>query len=136
SIAHVEARADADELDLALEVHALERVAIPVPGDAPGAQVVRVTLDGRDVDAVARDGDSLQVAVSRGVHRIGLHYAVSEDRVALGFPRRPFRVSIDAAGWQASGIDDGRMLTGTLVLSRQRDAGTQVGTGPQQFAPY
>jgi len=136
SIAHVEARADADELDLALEVHALERVAIPVPGDAPGAQVVRVTLDGRDVDAVARDGDSLQVAVSRGVHRIGLHYAVSEDRVALGFPLRPFRVSIDAAGWQASGIDDGRMLTGTLVLSRQRDAGTQVGTGPQQFAPY
>jgi hypothetical protein len=137
AIARAEVSARGDEIRVALEAHAAERVALPVPGDSDALALRSVTIDGVAQDGIARSKGLLHVALTRGVHRIELVYAVAGDKVALRFPMRPMRAEFSGDGWQASGISENRLLTESLSLARMRDnADTATLTGTQQFAPF
>lgn len=137
SIAKAEISARGDALDVVLEAHAAERVAVPLPFDEKTLTLRGLRVDGVAQDAIARDGSVLWVAVSRGVHRIELAFTAATDKVALAFPLKPMRAQFAGEGWDASGLDDDRLQTETLTLARTRASGETAATsGAQQFAPF
>jgi len=125
-----------DEVTLRLEAHALERVALPLPVDREALDLRRVTLDGVAADGLAAADGVLLLALPRGVHRIELAFVAVADKVSLEFPLPPARIHFDGVGWDASGIDDDRLMASTLSLARARAAGEATSDGAQQFAPY
>jgi hypothetical protein len=136
TIARAEVGAHAEDFVVALEVHASERVAVPLPNDPKALALREVIVDGTKADAIARVEDAFWIALPRGVHRVELAFAPLADQVALAFRLPPRRVEFDGTGWAAGGLDDGRLLTETLALTRARADGDVRSTGAQQFAPY
>lgn len=137
-IAQAQVTADGDNVGVALEVHAGERVALPLPDAGDGAMLKSVQVDGVASDAVARGSDSADwLAVARGVHRVQLGYAAAGDKATLAFALKPARVLFSGKGWNASGLADDRLLADSLTLARVRaDAGAKPTFGVQQFPPY
>jgi hypothetical protein len=138
SIAEAQVTASGETLAVALEVHAGERVALPLPGDATGATVLRIQVDGAADDALMRDANGgVWLAIGRGVHRVQVDFAAHGDKVALAFPLKPARVLFQGRGWDAAGLVDDRLQTETLTLARAREnASTTPDGGVQQFPPY
>ena len=136
TIARAEIGAHAEDIVVALEVHASERVAVPLPDDAKALALREVIVDGARSDAIARVEDVPWIALPRGVHRVELAFTPLADQVALAFRLPARRVEFDGTGWAAGGLDDGRLLTETLSLTRARADGDVRSTGAQQFAPY
>lgn len=120
---------DASRLTLELEASALARLAVPVPA-APGAWLVdSVSVDGVASPALRREGDAtLWVPLATGVHTITLSGRVAPaDSLQLVFPWPAKRVSVNASGWDAAGVVDGRMPAGSLDFSRRRSTGVLDG---------
>jgi hypothetical protein len=136
NIAEAQVSANGDTLTVALEVHAAERIALPLPNDAD-ATLKSIQVDGSNDDAVTRNEKGIAwLALGRGVHRVQLEFAASTDKVALVFPLQPARVLFQGRGWEASGLSDDRLLTETLTLVRARESTGAVSAGGQQFPPY
>ena len=136
TLAKAEISAQGDGIRVSLEAHALERVALPLPTDDAGLAVQRIELDGVAQDGTPRVEDRLWLTVPRGVHRIDLVFNASADKIALAFPLPPMHVAFSGEGWQASGVDEGRLLTETLTLVRARESGEAPAGDAQQFAPF
>ena len=136
TLAKAEISAQGDGIRVSLETHALERVALPLPTDDAGLAVQRIELDGVAQDGTPRVEDRLWLTVPRGVHRIDLVFNASADKIALAFPLPPMHVAFSGEGWQASGVDEGRLLTETLTLVRARESGEAPAGDAQQFAPF
>jgi hypothetical protein len=137
AFAEAQVTANGDTVSVALDTHAGERVAVPLPVDA-SATLKSIQVDAVAADAAWRDESGrLWVAVSRGVHRIQADFDAHGDKLSLAFALKPARVLFQGHGWEASGLADDRLLTETLSLARARDnAGTAPDTGVQQFPPY
>jgi hypothetical protein len=137
SIADAEILARGDEIRVALEAHAADRVALPMPSAEKSLTLRSVLVDGVAQDGLARHENALWLALPRGVHRVELVFVAAADKIALAFPLRPMRVAFGGEGWEASGIAENALLTETLTLARSRGEGAEpVTTGAQQFAPF
>ena len=136
SIANADVSARGDEIRIALEAHAAARVALPVPAGDDSLQLRSVAVDGAVQDGIANNKGVMQVGLARGVHRVELLYASAADKVALKFPLQPMRVAFSGEGWQSSGVNDDRLMTETLSLSRARENGTAGPAGTQRFSPF
>lgn len=139
-IAQVQVSANGDTIAVVLDVHAGERLAVPLPRVDANATLKSVKADLATDAPVARSADGTDwIALDRGVHRVELVYAANADRLALNFVLVPARALFSGAGWTASGIEDDRLLGGSLSLARTRDdagAGAKPELGAQQFPPY
>ncbi|MDR1424990.1 MAG: hypothetical protein LBI92_10385 [Azoarcus sp.] len=137
SEARIDAGSQALRVTLAVHVEAPASLALPEPDERSALRNVRV--DGA-VRPVLRVGGNSYVALSRGVHRIRIEYALGSDTAALGFPLPPARVGFVGQGWRVEGIDEGRLLSETLNFSRiatgtEGDDGASV-RAAQEFPPY
>ena len=137
NLANAEISLTGDNLKVALQMHALARIAVPIPGDDKALSARSITIDGAASAGVVQSAGKLWVALDRGVHRVELNYTVSGDRIALAFPMAPEQVRFSGDAWQASGIADERLLTETLSLVRARtNADSTVAATEQRFPPY
>lgn len=138
SIAQAQVSARDDEIRVVLEVHALDRVAVPLPMDETGLVLRSLTLDGVDSVAIRSSApDVSRLAVERGVHRVEMSFLPAADHIALAFALAPHRVLVDAPNWEAGGLSGERLVTGTLALARLREtSGQPMVASAQQFAPY
>ncbi len=137
ALARADLRVQGNVLSLMLEVHAAERVAMPLPSDARALGLRSLRIDGIEGDLIAVHDEEWWVALARGVHRLELALDIGADQVALDFPLQPARVSFTGDGWEASGLDEDRLQTETLSLVRARPTGDDtVRSDGQQFEPY
>jgi hypothetical protein len=127
-----------DRLDVQMEVHAQASVALGIPQAGPQWTIERVTVDERAADSVARVGEQLQLPVAPGVHRVSIAgRVVQADELALEFPTVPRRIAVRAEGWDAAGINEGRLLNTSLQLTRRTTAGAAERMAvSQRFAPF
>lgn len=132
----------ADRAEVSLDVHAQAAVAVAIPTDRDGAAPLSVRVDGETARGILAHRGQLVVPVGRGVHRVVIEYAASGDRLALVFAERPEHLSVIGAGWQAGGLSDGRLPSGTLTLGRDAaradddpDASLPA-SAAEQFPPY
>ncbi len=137
-VMHARVRASGDQLEVALEVSALQAVALPIPA-ANRWEPDSINVDGQANGGVYRDGGGTRWLVLRpGAHVVRLSGRIAPgDSLALEFPMRPRTVEVVADGWDASGLGDGRLLTSTLELVRQRGAGdgARMDAG-REFPPF
>ncbi|MEZ5460746.1 hypothetical protein [Dokdonella sp.] len=137
NIANAQVAASDDGLQVVLEIHALDHVAVPMPDDAGSIAIRSIRVDGVARDAVVSRNGHSWIALDRGVHRVELDSTILGDRIELAFPMAPERIAFTAEGWLASGIADDRLLTETLNLARAReDSGQGASTAEQRFPPY
>lgn len=134
-------RADAGAVRVALDINAGERVAVPLPGeDAAALDLASVRVDGTVQEHVVQHYGVLWLALARGVHRVELEFRTGDtDHLALKFPLKPAYVEVSLDGWQATGVNENRLLGDTLSLARERrddDAQTSPRGAAQQFPPY
>src|SRR6185295_1042792 len=88
-------------------------------------QLDDVSVDARGTLAMAREGDAtLWVPLTPGAHTVRLagRLAAAES-IPLAFPQPPRVIDVSARGWTASGVNEGRLVSGSLELARER--GTQ-----------
>lgn len=104
-LAEAQLGVDGDRLTLTLDVHAAERVLVPLPLDDSALAQVQVRVDG-DPAPMQGTGEpgAGWVASERGVHRLTLSAFIRGDRVALDFPLAPARLAVQAPGWTAAGF--------------------------------
>ncbi|MFZ2236882.1 MAG: hypothetical protein WAV67_10960, partial [Dokdonella sp.] len=130
--------ATGDSVNVLLDIHALDRVAVPLPtvSAESAATLTSVRVDGVSVDAFAGQNPTTLIPLTRGVHRVEVDYQVGE-RFDLAFGDKPHRVTFNGSGWQASGISEDRLLGDTVSLARIRaDASDKQPASTQQFAPF
>ncbi len=139
-IARADVRAEGARIAVALELHAVEPVAVPLPGNEQLLDLEALLLDGVDAAGAVRDENgTLWLMLPRGVHRAELRWrAANADSIPLRFALAPGYVEFVGEGWQGSGIDEGQLTTGSLELVRQAgagDVGSRAGVA-QSFPPF
>jgi hypothetical protein len=114
-----------DGIRIELQASALAPLALPVPSAADHWRIDTLTVDGASALAVAREpDDALWVPLRSGAHTIRIEGRTLGDNLSLAFPLAPRTISVDAAGWDASGVTAGRLVSGALNLSRRPHAGS------------
>lgn len=115
---------DGDQLSMTLEVALQDNLAIPVPGDASGWQANDIVVDGASRQLLYREnGGRTWLELEAGVRQLSLTGPVpAGDSLTLAFPLTPRRVQVEAPGWDIAGIAEGRLLSGSIELIRQRQA--------------
>jgi hypothetical protein len=111
-------------LDVTLQVSALAGIAVAMPGAGDRWQIETVQVDGRSSLAMTRENDgSLWIALTPGAHtvQLGGRLAASES-VQIAFPSTPRTIVVSSEGWEVSGVSEGRLLSGSLELTRRRGA--------------
>jgi hypothetical protein len=119
-IASASVQVDGDTIGMNLSVHALEGVAIPLPGSAQGWRPNAVLVDGVDSARVMRAGNGTYwLYVTPGRHTVSMRGPVpATDSLEIPFQTPPRVVSVVAEGWFIAGIKDRRLLSGSLQLTR------------------
>lgn len=114
-----------DAIRIELEASALAPLALPVPSAGDHWRIETLAVDGASALAVAREpDDALWVPLRSGAHTIRIVGRTLGDNLSLAFPLAPRTLSVDAAGWDTSGVTAGRLVSGALNLSRQPHAGS------------
>lgn len=114
----------ADTVNIRLEVHALADVAVPLPGSEAGWRPAAVLLGGSAAGEVLRRPDgTLWAHVRAGRRSIEVSGPTSAaDSLEIPFPAVPRAVEANASGWELAGIENRRLLSGSLHLTRVREA--------------
>jgi len=120
SVESLAIRLTVDQAALDLRVHAGALVSVPLISGSAWMPAT-VTIDG-EAAVLTRQGDTLQVAVREGVHRVQLSGSVAHlERFEIGLPTQPavIETSLDDV-WLISGVIEGRAVGGSLGFERQK----------------
>lgn len=116
----------ANAISMTLIVHALEDIAMPLPGSAQGWRPEAVLLDAATGARIVRAPDNaLWMHVTAGRHTVTLRGPVpAVDRLEVLFLTPPRVITVTSDTWFVAGIKDRRLTSGSLQLTRlQTDAG-------------
>ncbi len=119
-IASANVQVNGDAISMNLSVHALENVAIPLPGSAQGWRPNAVLVDGAANARVIRaNNGTYWLYVAPGRHAVTLRGPVpAADSLEIPFRTPPRVINVEADGWFIAGIKDRRLLSGSLQLTR------------------
>ncbi|MGI9222274.1 MAG: hypothetical protein ACR2QS_14690 [Woeseiaceae bacterium] len=130
-----------DSIRMELTVHALEDVAIPIPGSDSGWRPVAILLDGSAAGQVSRaPNQALWIRLLPGRHTLVLSGPIpAVDSLEISFPTPPRFISSESDGWFVAGIKDRRLLSGSLQLTRLQSESSTDGTvrwESSRFPPF
>lgn len=125
---------DALRMRARIEIAAVARTAVPLPGGAADWTPELVSVDGAPASALARDGDGvLWLGVEPGVHQVVLEGPLPDrEAVELPLPLRPHRVEVQVSGWRVHGLHEDGRADSSLQLARIERA---AGEGSQALEP-
>ena len=115
------------QLKLRMEIHAQQRVAVPLPSHVQNWLPARVTVNGQAAKSLYRaPGNGLWLGLPAGRHQVELA-GVLPSRVdfSLPLPLKPHYVSVKAQGWTVEGVHEDGQADGQLQLTRIRADGEQ-----------
>ncbi len=120
---------DGDAVTIRLTIHALEDVAVPLPGSLEGWRPAAVLLDGSSNAQVVRGANELLwIRVPEGRHDVLLRGgAGGADSFEIAFNAPPRVIEANADGWFVAGIKDSRLLSGSLQLTRLQSEQSEDG---------
>jgi len=123
-LAEARVTVDGERLDIVMQVSALANLAVAMPHANDRWQLDEVSVDARASLAMAREGDaSLWVPLTAGAHTVRLSGRLAAaETIQLAFPQPPRAVAVNARGWAVSGVNEGRLVSGSLELARERGA--------------
>ena len=136
SSAQVQLSGDAFSMSMMAQVGT--RSLISLPNGEHSLSNTRLTVDGNAAEFARRSEGSGELVLEAGMHVVTLAGTARADRVTLDFPLQPNRVQLQLSGWEAGGVRDEKLTSGTLDLVRsQRAAASDTGgKTAAQFPPY
>lgn len=107
-------------INMILSVHAMENIAIPLPGSMQGWRPEAISLDGASGARIIRAPDnSLWMHVVPGRHTVNLRGAIpAVDSLEIPFLTPPRVIEVTSNAWFVAGIKDRRLTSGSLQLTR------------------
>ncbi len=129
-IVSAEVQVGSETISMTLSVHAMENVAIPLPGSIQGWRPELVSLDGSgNVRILKAPNNSLWMHVGPGQHTVALRGSVpAVDSLEIPFPTPPRVIEVSSDAWFIAGTKDRRLTSGSLQLTRLQSAGNGDGT--------
>jgi hypothetical protein len=104
-IPSVTLKLDGRRLTMDAEIHVATRCAIPLPGRLPAWSPQTVLVDEKQEVALRREDGYLWLVLPAGVHRVRVEGLVAEaTEWEWTFQLKPRRVTIEAPGWNVSGV--------------------------------
>ena len=110
-----------NRITIVAEVHAAIDAAFPLPGLLPDWSPLSVQVDGEGEAVVCRRDDGyLWVSVSEGVHQITVEgWLADATEWDWTFLLAPHRVSVDAPGWNVTGLRPEGVPGNQLLFTRE-----------------
>ena len=114
------------------------RSLISLPNGERSLSNLLISVDGSAAEFARRSVASSELVLEAGMHVITLTGTARADRIALDFPLQPNRVQVQLTGWDAGGVRDEKLTSGTLDLVRSQRAvvSDTGGKTTAQFPPY
>jgi hypothetical protein len=107
------------EVRLDAEVHAAGRAAYQLPGPVSRWLPAAVEVDGRAASALVLGDDGyLHVRLEPGRHRVRAHGPIVGRQLSLDPGTPPRWVTLEAPGWEVSGLSESGQIDGSLGLVR------------------
>jgi hypothetical protein len=125
-------------LSFAAEVHAGDAGAWAIPGPTTNWAPTEVRVDGHATSALARlDDGFVYVRLPPGVHTVEVSGpAPRADTLTLQLRDRPHSASVDAPGWDVSGLRADSPPDTSIQLSRRLRAGEHAREESGLYAPW
>jgi hypothetical protein len=118
-IAAMQANIGDKDLQVTLEIHAQQAVAVPLPADYPQWFPGQVTVDGAPAPGLFRTGHSLWLHLDRGRHQVVMRGLLPPvGKFTLPLPLKPHRVTAGGSGWEVSGIQENGVPSEQLQFER------------------
>ncbi|MGD9000639.1 MAG: hypothetical protein PVF75_09510, partial [Granulosicoccaceae bacterium] len=132
---------DQRQLQLRLEIHSEQGVAVPLPSSATQWLPDKVLVDGKAARDLYRDKNgTLWAKLEKGSHQLILAGPLpARADFQLPLPLKPKQGSVRAEGWNVEGIHADGEVEGQLKFTRlkQLDAGTQISSlEPGSLPPF
>lgn len=114
--------ADSRKLQLKLNVHALQKIAIPLPAKYKQWLPEKIMIDGRNASALYRESDGvLWLELSKGRHSVVLSGSLKgKQYIQLPLQLKPRIVQTKLKGWSIEGIQTDGVPDSQLQLSREK----------------
>lgn len=111
-----------DSVAVRMTIHAIEEVAMPLPGSQAGWRPAAVVVDGSGGAEVLRGPDQLLwLRVTAGQHTVTMRGEIPDvDSLEIPFRTPPRFVEVSSEHWLVSGVKDRRLLSGSLQLTRMQ----------------
>lgn len=129
-IVSADVQVEAEMISMTLSVHALENVAIPLPGSAQGWRPEIISLNGAGgVRILKAANNSLWIQLVPGRHTVTLRGSIpAVDSLEVPFLTPPRVIEVDSDAWFIAGTKDKRLTSGSLQLTRLQSAANGDGT--------
>jgi hypothetical protein len=107
------------ELRIALQIHAQQSVAIPLPAEYEQWFPNQILVDGKSAPGLYRDNNGLWINLGEGEHQVVLSGVTPLlSKFTLPLPLKPNWVDIQNTGWQVTGIQDNNQVDDQLQFNR------------------
>ena len=108
-----------DEMSIRLTANALENVALSLPGSLQGWRPEQVLIDNAPGQVYRSSDQSLWIRAPEGRRIITLRGPLPPvDNLEVPFPTPPRVIRVETSAWFVAGIEDRRLLAGSLQLTR------------------
>lgn len=122
-VADAEVAVEENEMTIRLVVHAVEDVAVPMPGTEQGWQPERLSAGGAEMAAHRGADGVLRVRLDAGRHELTLQGPLPvSDTVEIPFAAPPRSIAARSEHWFIAGIQNGMLAADALNLTRLQQA--------------
>ncbi len=123
-----------ENLEIRMEVHAAEEVAIPLPAHGSTWLPATVMVDGAEAAGLFRTPSAeLWLKLTRGRHQVLLAGPLPKRQsLQLPLPLKPHRVEVETKGWRVEGVHEMGLADAQLQFTR---LGTEAGGNLPELEP-
>ncbi|VAW91930.1 hypothetical protein MNBD_GAMMA21-2837 [hydrothermal vent metagenome] len=120
--------ANSKSLQIRLQIHAAEDVAVPLPGSIKSWNPSKVLVDGKEATALQRDNSGmLWIRLTKGVHKLNLHGPIPKlAHFTVELPLIPKQVTHKISGWRLDGIHKSGRVDSQIQFSRKITVGNKA----------
>lgn len=103
-----------------LEISAVEKVIVPLPGDRSKWFPSKVLLNGTESNALNLSNGKLSIIIPQGTHTVSLQGKILESPVEIPFPMTVHNLSFESDEWETKSIINGDLPSGSLHLAKAK----------------
>ena len=110
-----------NSVTITAEIHTAARAAVPLPGRLSSWSPVSVTVNGQSAPTLRRANGFLWMVLDAGVHNVQLRGQLAQGTEwEWTFMLRPRTVTIDAPGWNVTGVKPNGVPESQIFFARQQ----------------
>ena len=115
---HATITTDPEQLEIKLRIHAVERVAIPLPTSKETWQVSSIARGEEDIPLI-RKRNILYTVLDKGIHEISIVATIGNlNRLDFFFSLLPSFITLNTDGWSAEGIRENQLQQSSFSLTK------------------